>query len=47
MQNWIVRYRIVWSFKRVYPQNAFTNHRFNIHAKTRFGIKEPTVVDKL
>ena len=37
--NWIVRNGYVWSFNCV-SKNVFTNHIFNIHVKTGFGIKK-------
>ena len=45
MLNQIVSSRIVRSFNCVYLQNVFTDHIFNIHVKTGFGIKKPTRVD--
>ena len=33
MVNWIVRNRIIWSFKYVYLQNVFTKHISNIYVK--------------
>ena len=36
-----------WLFNCVYLENVFTNHIFNIHVKTGFGVKWPTMDDTL
>ena len=39
MLNWVIWNGAVGSFNCRYQQNVFTNHIFDIHVKTGFGIK--------